>query len=231
MDTADVMASKAHIDALAMKLRAGGLPGPLGTLRVLALADLTQGRDPLDRLTPRDSAPPEPADAPVPDPDGWPGWGGGGDGPEDIDGDDSADAPADSARPGDPPSAPGRVPRPMPALINLNVPAGTLLGWSSRPGPGRRLGPARRRRDAHRGQRRGQPPAHPLVRHPHCPRGHRASPRLRPRPASPAAQRPGTAAAARPARRTSPPSQPHLHPHRQRRLRPRPSRGPVRPEP
>ncbi|WP_187366149.1 HNH endonuclease signature motif containing protein [Trebonia kvetii] len=131
MDTADVMASKAHIDALAMKLRAGGLPGPLGTLRVLALADLTQGRDPLDRLTARDSAPPESADAP--DPDGWPGWGGGCDDPEDIDGDDSADAPAGSARPADPPSAPGRVPQPMPALINLIVPAGTLLGWSNVP--------------------------------------------------------------------------------------------------
>ncbi|HEY0934236.1 MAG TPA: DUF222 domain-containing protein, partial [Trebonia sp.] len=50
MDTADVMAGKAYIDAIAAKLRDGGLSGPIGTLRVLALADLTQGRDPLDRL-------------------------------------------------------------------------------------------------------------------------------------------------------------------------------------
>ena len=53
MDTTDVMASKAHIDAIALRLRAGGLPGTLGTLRVLALADLTQGRDPLHRLSPQ----------------------------------------------------------------------------------------------------------------------------------------------------------------------------------
>ena len=50
MDTADVMASKAYIDAIAVKLRTGGLAGPLGALRVLAMADLTQGRNPLDRL-------------------------------------------------------------------------------------------------------------------------------------------------------------------------------------
>ena len=50
MDVADVIASKAFIDALAARLRRGGLPGSLGALRVLALSDLTQGRDPLDRL-------------------------------------------------------------------------------------------------------------------------------------------------------------------------------------
>jgi hypothetical protein len=43
MDTADVIASKAFIDALAARLRRGGLPGSLGAPRVLALADLTQG--------------------------------------------------------------------------------------------------------------------------------------------------------------------------------------------
>jgi hypothetical protein len=50
MDTAVAMASKAYIDAIAVKLRSGGLAGSLGALRVLAMADLTQGRDPLDRL-------------------------------------------------------------------------------------------------------------------------------------------------------------------------------------
>ena len=130
MDTADVMASKAHIDALAMKLRAGGLPGPLGTLRVLALADLTQGRDPLDRLKSHDLAAPQSAN---PDPDAWPGWGTGDDDTEDVDRDDPADGPDSPACPGDPPPRSARVPQPMPALINLIVPAGTLLGWSTAP--------------------------------------------------------------------------------------------------
>ena len=48
--TADAMASKAHIDALAAALRGGGLEGSLRELRVLVFLDLTQGRDPLDRL-------------------------------------------------------------------------------------------------------------------------------------------------------------------------------------
>ncbi|MGH3214233.1 MAG: DUF222 domain-containing protein, partial [Trebonia sp.] len=47
----DALASKAHIDALAVALRRGGLPGTLQHLRVLAFNDLTQGRNPLDRLT------------------------------------------------------------------------------------------------------------------------------------------------------------------------------------
>jgi hypothetical protein len=84
MDTADVLASKAFIDAVAVRLRRGGLPGSLGALRVLAMADLTQGRDPLARLT----------------------------------------AISDSAQPG---------PVPLPALINLIIPAGTLLGSSTTP--------------------------------------------------------------------------------------------------
>ena len=60
----DAVASKTYIDALAVALRRGGLPGTLRHLRVLAFNDLTQGRNPLDRLTsPR---PPEtnPATAP-----------------------------------------------------------------------------------------------------------------------------------------------------------------------
>ena len=47
----DALASKAHIDALAVALRRGGLPGTLQRLRVVAFNDLTQGRDPRDRLT------------------------------------------------------------------------------------------------------------------------------------------------------------------------------------
>jgi hypothetical protein len=56
--TQDALAAKAHIDALAVALRRGGLPGTLHQLRVLAFNDLTQGRNPLDRLTgPRPAGP------------------------------------------------------------------------------------------------------------------------------------------------------------------------------
>jgi hypothetical protein len=96
MDTADALASKAHIHALALRLRRAGAPGTLDQLRVLVFADLTAGRDPLDRLTrPADqdtasahtgnpdtpappagssaSAPPDsdPADATADPSDGW----------------------------------------------------------------------------------------------------------------------------------------------------------------
>jgi hypothetical protein len=47
----DVLASKAHMDALAGALHRGGVPGSLRELRVLVYVDLTQGRDPLARLT------------------------------------------------------------------------------------------------------------------------------------------------------------------------------------
>src|SRR5579872_3062658 len=56
----DALASKAHIDALAIALRRGGMPGTLQQLRVLAFNDLTQGRDPLDRLTSPGPAGPAP---------------------------------------------------------------------------------------------------------------------------------------------------------------------------
>jgi len=56
----DALAGKAHIDALAVALRRGGLPGTLQRLRVLAFTDLTQGRDPLDRL----ASPPPPGGQP-----------------------------------------------------------------------------------------------------------------------------------------------------------------------
>jgi hypothetical protein len=97
LDTADVLASKAYLDAIAAKLRASGLfDGPLDRLRALALTDLTQGRDPLDRIKP----------APEPAPPAGP-------------------SPASPA-----------APAPVPALINLIVPAGTLLGWSTAPAQG-----------------------------------------------------------------------------------------------
>ena len=146
----DALASKAHIDALAIALRKGGLPGTLQRLRVLAFNDLTQGRDPLDRL-----AGPEPADAAgrdarqdKPAAGGQPGDG---DGTSDSDGDDDAswdgcpDMPQwqherrgttddDGDDHHDDPGVPPGPPAPFPALINLTVPAGTILGWSSAPG-------------------------------------------------------------------------------------------------
>ena len=149
MDTADVLASKAYIDALAGRLRRGGLPGTLGNLRVQALADLTQGRDPLSRLRcasppvpqPEQGCPPgqdvngaaepeEPGNAgsaaePVEHPQTRE--------PENPGGPENASGPGEPEGPllGHPP---GRGhPTPLPALINVIVPVGTLLGWSTAP--------------------------------------------------------------------------------------------------
>ena len=68
LDTADVLASRAYIDAVAARLRASGIGGSLDRLRALALTDLTQGRDPRDRITLEPATPsgPGPASAPVP---------------------------------------------------------------------------------------------------------------------------------------------------------------------
>jgi uncharacterized protein DUF222 len=176
----DALASKAHIDALAVALRRGGMPGTLQQLRVLAFNDLTQGRHPLDRLTgPRPADPASqasqggqggsgspaagqdsPGDLPqahgVPRGDagtGGDGRPGGRDSTDAGDGDDDAswDGCPDMTQwqherrgtteddddhhddPGAPPGPPG-LPAPFPALINLTIPAGTILGWSAAPG-------------------------------------------------------------------------------------------------
>jgi Domain of unknown function (DUF222) len=120
----DVLASKAHIDALAAALRRGGVPGTLRELRVLVYLDLTQGRNPQDRLTPgtaTDAGSAGPAD---------PGGGAARDG-EDDDGNDGGGGPGNGP---DSPGGPSHTPAPFPALINLIVPAGTLFGWSTAPG-------------------------------------------------------------------------------------------------
>lgn len=121
LDTADVMASKAYIDAVAVKLRNSGMAGgTLASLRALVLVDLTQGRNPLDRVTagpgpsPRNTSPGhEPATGPSDD--------------DQVPGEASPDdnSPSGSASHGDL--------APLPALINLLVPAGTLLGWGTAP--------------------------------------------------------------------------------------------------
>jgi hypothetical protein len=115
LDTADVIASKAHIDAIAMQLRdSGRIGGTLDRLRALALTDLTQGHNPLDRIKPQAADSSGPATRPAAGPAGAPtrpGEPGGG--------------PVSPVRPGDQ--------APLPALINLLVPAGTLLGWGTAP--------------------------------------------------------------------------------------------------
>jgi hypothetical protein len=146
LDTADVIASKAYIDAIAVKLRNSGLvDGTLGRLRALALTDLTQGRNPLDRVKTQPAPPPgdpRPAGQPVGPPDASPAPVG--KPPADPSGHAPGPAtdPSDSPRPstgpaGEPgdspcPARPG-TPVPLPALINLLVPAGTLLGWGTAP--------------------------------------------------------------------------------------------------
>jgi Domain of unknown function (DUF222) len=109
MDTAETMASKAYIDAMAVRLRNGGLGGSLGALRVAAMADLTQGRNPLDRLKP--ATPPAGTTA-----------------------DPAAAQPQPQSHPQPPADDPARrTPVPLPAAINLIVPVGTLLGWGTAP--------------------------------------------------------------------------------------------------
>ena len=158
LGTADVLASKAHMDALAAKLRAAGVPGTLDGLRVLVFTELTQGRDPLDRINPAAAAPargggsgPDPAaSADHPDsggpalppdmrpgrnPDGpaAPSDAPGGGWPRWGPGDPGYDEDHDDDSLGD---APRRDPAPFPALINFLVPVGTYLGWSTVPGEG-----------------------------------------------------------------------------------------------
>jgi Domain of unknown function (DUF222) len=93
MGTAAALASEAYIYAVAARLRAAGLAGSLGELRVLAFGDLTTGRDPFARLTAT------PAEDPT---------------------DASGPAPADD-RGGSGPQAPGPAPAPLPALVNLLI--------------------------------------------------------------------------------------------------------------
>jgi hypothetical protein len=109
LPTADAMASKSYLDAVAARLRAAGVEGTLDYLRALALTELTQGRDPLSSLALAPAGPA--ASAPAPN------------GP----------APASGASGAAPAAAP-RATAPFPATINLIVPAGTLLGWSATPG-------------------------------------------------------------------------------------------------
>ncbi|MGH3209113.1 MAG: DUF222 domain-containing protein, partial [Trebonia sp.] len=131
LDPVTALAAKANIDALAVKLRDANREGSLQHLRALVMTELLQGRDPLDHLSTgrdREPASPEPGSpaGPVPGPgdEDWP--------------DDSGYRDEEETEPplGDDTSAPGAAtadPAPLPALINILVPAGTLLGWSATP--------------------------------------------------------------------------------------------------
>jgi Domain of unknown function (DUF222) len=157
MDTADAMAAKSYIDQMAAALRNGGLDAPLGALRVLAMGDLTQGRNPLDRLrpAPAESDPPpggpagaeQPGNPAAPQTDaGVPGSGRAGQDPLPGPGGDAADSAGNDGLPGedddplagDPAETARRPvrragPVPLPALINLIVPAAALFGWGTGP--------------------------------------------------------------------------------------------------
>ena len=154
-DTSLVMSIQAAIDELAARLRNGGAAGTLDSLRATAALDRLLDRDPLDRLAPLPPEPPaedEDNSQPHGDDDPWP-WDDdpcpaeGGDTSQ-PDGDDhpeprddepcladypdvsSAQVPPPDSRPGT--QAGGQAK--LPALINLLVPAATLLGWGTAPG-------------------------------------------------------------------------------------------------
>ena len=119
---------------------------------MLAFNDLTQGRDPRDRLTSPGPAETAGRDARQDSPSagGTPGTDAG-KSADDANGDSDDDASWDGCpdmpewqheRRGTPedddhhddPGAPPGPPAPFPALINLTVPAGTAYGWSAAPG-------------------------------------------------------------------------------------------------
>jgi hypothetical protein len=145
LDPAEAIAGKASIDAEAVRLRNAGLPGTLAQIRAIILLDRIHQRSPWDRLAPLTESGPDPygdpgpyeddplvaSDAPM-DPLA----------PDDED-EDEAEAgedEEDEGRPagfdGPPPGSPfdqtGRK-TPLPALINITIPAGTFLGWSNTP--------------------------------------------------------------------------------------------------
>jgi hypothetical protein len=146
----EVLASSQHIDGCARTLRKSGVAGTLQELRARVFLDLTQGRDPLDRIAgvdgnadagARDSRENSPA-AGQPDNRGPNGsrpldHRALDETPDDESPDDETpdDMPDDGstigARPG---GSPSRAKPPVKATITLLVPVGTALGWSSAPG-------------------------------------------------------------------------------------------------
>jgi hypothetical protein len=111
LDTAAAMASKAYMDAIAVRLRNAGIDGSLGALRVRVLTELTQGRDPLAFLKGMEELRREASTQPT----------SGGTVASPHDGTQAA------------PIAHNDTAIPLPALINLLVPIGSYLGWSTAP--------------------------------------------------------------------------------------------------
>jgi hypothetical protein len=122
LDPADALTGKASIDAEAVRLRKAGMAGTLDQIRAMILMDRIHQRSSWDHLATQ----PEPD----PDPDGthgdrqFPNAGDDDSSDDDDDGTDG-DEDADEGHPG------GKTP--MPALINVTISAGALLGWSDTP--------------------------------------------------------------------------------------------------
>jgi len=164
LPTQAVLAASQHIDACARALRKAGIPGTLARLRVTAYLDLTQGRDPLARITAGATGEASGETGGRDEADGAGPAGGGadqnraepgnqdehraepdrdgrdpedeGEGQDDAAPEDGGDGPSseDGPRPGGPGGSGGRDRAPVKAVITLLVPAGTLLGWSAAPG-------------------------------------------------------------------------------------------------
>jgi hypothetical protein len=162
LDPVTALAAKANIDALAVKLREADKAGSLQHLRALVMTELLQGRNPLDRLAPLDrpasagrrapggpesarpasNSPEGPAPGstvrPAPGSPAWPARDADADADTDWRDDlgyrDEGSQDVDSQRgDGTGPGLPRGAVAPLPALINLLVPAGTVLGWSTAP--------------------------------------------------------------------------------------------------
>jgi hypothetical protein len=141
----EALAVSAAVEADAAALRRAGMDATLRDLRVACFLDRLLGRNPYDRLpgtapapapTPGDPAPGDPAAAGT-------GASGTGDPGTTGTGDPGASGSAAPGTPGAFGSAagdPDSDPAPFPALINLLVPAGTALGWSTTPGEAGRWG-------------------------------------------------------------------------------------------
>jgi hypothetical protein len=122
----EVLAASQHVDAIARALREAGVPGTLQYLRSVVYLDLLQGTDPLTRLATPDNAT-DHASGTTRAGDDLADW---------SDQDESEDEGSGSGN-GDPHRKGARSPgerAPVRAAINLLVPVGTLLGWSSAPG-------------------------------------------------------------------------------------------------
>jgi hypothetical protein len=154
----EALAVSAAVEADAAALRRAGMDGTLRDLRVACFLDRLLGRNPLDRLpasapAPASTGDPAPGDPAAPGTGatgsnpgtgtGHPGTTGTGD-PGASGSDLGATGTGGPGTPGTFGSAaggdPGSDPAPFPALINLLVPAGTALGWSTTPGEAGRWG-------------------------------------------------------------------------------------------